>query len=151
MKGSCLCGAVVFEIAGDLTPIELCHCTRCRKAYGSAFAATFYVRASAFRWLQGEDRVTVYDAAIRERPPAYRHAFCGGCGSALPIVNREVDYAEIPAGLMDDDPGVRPIRQIFTQRKAPWYEPSAELPQHREHVPPAEHLIVQLLSAPKRR
>jgi hypothetical protein len=149
MKGSCLCGAVAFAIGGDLTPIELCHCSRCRKGYGGAFAATFYVRASAFRWTAGADRIATYDAPVRERPPAYRHVFCTICGSALPIVNRDADYAEIPAGLMDDDPGVRPIRQIFTQRKAPWYEPSADLPQHREHVPPAEHLLNRLPRTPK--
>src|SRR5215472_7678059 len=114
MRGSCLCGSVVFEIDGEPTAIELCHCPRCRKAYGSAFATTFYVRAAGFRWARGEELVETYDAPIRERPPAYRHVFCRGCGSALPIVDREHDHAEIPAGTMDDDPGVRPVRHIFT-------------------------------------
>lgn len=94
--------------------------------------------------------MAIYDAPIREHRPAYRHVFCRLCGSALPIVNREVDYAEIPAGMMDGDPGVRPIRHIFTQRKAPWYEPSGDLPQHEEHVPRHEHLIAQLLGSTKR-
>ena len=48
-RGSCLCGGVAFE-AGD--PIELrnCHCSRCRKARGAAFAANLFVPAGAFRW-----------------------------------------------------------------------------------------------------
>lgn len=145
MKGTCLCGSVAFEIDGEPTPIELCHCSRCRKAYGSAFAATFCASASAFRWTRGETLVASYDAPIRERPPAYVHVFCKHCGSPLPIVDRAVGYAEIPAGLMDDDPGVRPLRQIHVGRKASWYEPSAALPQHQSCVPTADHLIMRVL------
>ncbi|MCZ6459403.1 MAG: aldehyde-activating protein, partial [Gammaproteobacteria bacterium] len=37
-KGQCLCGAVAFEVEEIIGPFELCHCTRCRKSTGSAFA-----------------------------------------------------------------------------------------------------------------
>ena len=50
-SGGCLCGGVRFEVAGPLSEIELCHCPRCRRAYGSAFAATVYARRDDFRWL----------------------------------------------------------------------------------------------------
>jgi hypothetical protein len=122
MKGSCLCGGVGFEIDGAGTTFELCHCSRCQKAYGSAFAATFYVNADRLRWTAGDDLVQVYDAPVRERPPAYRHAFCRLCGSPLPIVRGELGVAEIPAGSIDGDPGVRPARHIFTRAGAPWFE-----------------------------
>lgn len=145
MNGTCLCGSVAFEIDGAVTPIELCHCSRCRKAYGSAFAASFFTKASAFRWTRGETLVASYDAPIRQRPPAYVHVFCKNCGSPLPIVDRAAGYAEIPAGLMDDDPGVRPFRQIYLDCKASWYEPSVDLPQHERGVPPADHLITRVL------
>jgi hypothetical protein len=36
-KGSCLCGAVEYEISGALGPIVFCHCSRCRKANGAAY------------------------------------------------------------------------------------------------------------------
>ena len=52
-KGSCLCGAVAFE-AGDQIELRNCHCSRCRKARGAAFAANLFVPAGAFRWLRGE-------------------------------------------------------------------------------------------------
>ena len=149
MTGSCLCGAVRFEIDGAVTPIEFCHCPRCRKAYGGAFAATFYVRASAFKWTRGEAQAMKYDAPIREYPPAYRHVFCRVCGSSLPIVNQEMDFAEIPAGVMDDDPGCRPLRHIFTQRKAPWFEIRDALPTHGEHVSRSDHLLTRLLTSAK--
>jgi hypothetical protein len=142
--GSCLCGAVAFELHPPTSPIELCHCSRCRKAYGSAFAATLYGRASRFRWTSGRDRVAVYDAPIRERPPAYRHVFCRGCGSALPIVRSDVDLVEVPAGAIDGDPDARPLRHVFVGKKAPWFEITDELPRHESHVERSEWIATML-------
>ena len=54
IHGSCLCGALRFEITKPAGPFELCHCTRCRKVTGSAFFAGLYVRADDFRLVQGK-------------------------------------------------------------------------------------------------
>ena len=150
LRGGCLCGAVSF-VAAAPTPIELCHCPRCRKAYGGAFAATCYVRATDFRWTRGARRVATYEAPVRERPPGYRHAFCRDCGSPLPIVDRRIGFAEIPAGALDGDPGVRPLRHIFTARQAPWYAITDQLPRYDAHVDRSEHLAVALLPPRRRR
>ena len=37
-KGSCLCGAVRFEVEGELPPPDACHCAQCRKHSGHFFA-----------------------------------------------------------------------------------------------------------------
>jgi hypothetical protein len=150
VKGSCLCGAVAFEIDGSGTPIELCHCPRCRKAYGSAFAATFYVKLAQLRWTRGEERVKVYDAPIRKEPPPYRHVFCGACGSPLPIVRRGIGVAEIPAGVIEGDPGTRPVRHIFVRVKAPWFQIRDQLARYDEDVGVADHPVTALLGSGKR-
>ena len=36
--GSCLCGGLRYEIRGEIGDIVQCHCQRCRKANGTAFA-----------------------------------------------------------------------------------------------------------------
>ena len=118
---------------------------RCRKAYGSAFAATFYVEERRLRWIRGEELVAVYDAPVRQAPPPYRRVFCRVCGSALPIVRREVGLAEVPAGTIDGDPGTRPARHIFTRAKAPWFEITDTLDRHEAGAPAAER------PAPRRR
>jgi len=146
MTGGCLCAAVCFEIDGTRTPIEFCHCPRCRRSYGSAFAATFYVRLAGFRWLSGEDRVAKYDAPIIDEPPAYRHVFCRDCGSGLPIVNETFGVVEIPAGVMEAGFDTETLRHIFVSRKAAWFDPSDGLEQHDTHVAPSEHLIARILS-----
>ena len=83
IRGSCLCNAVVFELAGELTPIQLCHATRCRKATGAAAAPELLVEAAGLRWIQGEERVRVYEAPLLEAPPAYRRRATSASATSL--------------------------------------------------------------------
>jgi len=129
IAGSCLCGGVRFEVAEVVGPFELCHCSRCRKVCGSAFLAMVGVRTKGFRFIEGRDLVVTYDAPLLEAPPAYRTAFCRRCGSPVPDPDPAGDWFEIPAGLLDGDPGVRPDRHILVERKAPWYAIADSLPQ----------------------
>ena len=130
IKGSCLCGGVRFEIARAVGPFELCHCRRCRKASGTAFVAGLGVRTEDFRLLAGGDLITTYDAPILEHPPAYRTSFCSRCGSPVPNPAPGAEWFEIPAGLLDDDPVLRPDKHIFVELKAPWFEMTDDLPQY---------------------
>jgi hypothetical protein len=104
-----LCGAVAFEVSTVLADFDLDHCSRCRKATGSAFAAEVVAPAAGFRWLRGESWVRCYEAPVRREPPGYRHAFCVVCGSPLPVLHDGVVI--VPAGALDDDPGIHPTRQ----------------------------------------
>ena len=127
IRGSCLCSGVRFEADRAVGPFELCHCPRCRKASGSAFVAGLGVRPDDFRWLSGTELVQTFEAPIREGPPAYRAAFCSRCGSPVPIAR--TNWIEIPAGLLDDDPALRPDKHIFVECKSPWFSIADSLPQ----------------------
>ena len=129
IKGGCLCGGVQFEVDRAEGPFELCHCPRCRKASGSAFVAGLGVRAQDFRLLTGAELIRTYEAPIRERPPAYRVAFCSRCGSPVPNPPAGADWFEIPAGLLDGDPVLRPDKHIFVECKSHWFPISDSLPQ----------------------
>jgi hypothetical protein len=145
MTGGCLCGAVRFEVTGALTEIELCHCDRCKRAYGAAFAATVYARRSDFAWLSGEDRVAVYDAPLRDRPPAYRHCFCRVCGSPAPLLWEELPFVEIPVALLDAPPGGPPAYHQYVAQRAPWHAILDALARHEEAAPLAEKVLRDLL------
>ena len=129
IAGGCLCGRVRFEIARAVGPFELCHCSRCRKASGSAFVAGLGVRTADYRLLAGGELVRRYEAPIREAPPPYRVAFCARCGSPVPDPPPGSDWFEIPAGALDGDPRRRPDRHIFVERKSPWFEIADALPR----------------------
>lgn len=76
--GSCLCGAIEYEITGALGAIMVCHCSRCRKASGSAFNAMSPVAAAGFRIVKGQEQLRDYrnDAGVHR-------LFCGTCGAQL--------------------------------------------------------------------
>jgi hypothetical protein len=129
IHGGCLCGGVRFAIARAVGPFELCHCPRCRKASGSAFVAGLGVRVEDFRLLSGAELVRTYEAPIREQPPAYRVAFCARCGSPVPDPPAGATWFEVPAGLLDDDPLLRPDKHIFVECRSPWFTISDTLPR----------------------
>jgi len=76
-RGSCLCGGVAFE-ASDQIELRNCHCSRCRKARGAAYAANLFVPAGGFRWLRGEDLLINYRLPNTQR---FGNSFCRICGS----------------------------------------------------------------------
>ena len=106
---------------------------RCRKVTGSAFFAGLYVRVEDFRLVAGQELITTYEAPILRAPPAYRVSFCSRCGSPVPNPGRNdraLGVLEIPAGLLDDDPGMKPDKHIFIELKSPWFEITDDLPQY---------------------
>jgi hypothetical protein len=129
IRGGCVCGGVRFEIARAVGPFELCHCARCRKSSGSAFVPWLAALREDFRILQGEELIRSYEAPLRDKPPAYRTSFCGRCGSPVPDPNSEGPLIELHAGVLDDDPGLRPERHILVEMKSSWFTISDALPQ----------------------
>jgi hypothetical protein len=127
IRGSCLCGGVTFEFARTAGPFELCHCTRCRKVSGSAYRAGLRVQGKDFRLVAGKELIKTFDAPTVEAPPPYRQCFCGRCGCPVPFLRGGAWF--VPAGLLDDDPGIRPDKHIYVELKAPWDTIADQLPQ----------------------
>jgi len=127
IRGSCLCGAVRFEVERVVGPFELCHCSRCRKSSGSAYLAG--VGVEGLRFVAGREYVRVFELPAREEPPGYRRPFCGFCGSPVPAPDARGGWAEVPAGLLDDDPGWSPDRHIFVEHRAAWTPTGDGLPE----------------------
>jgi len=129
LQGSCLCGGVRFEIVKAVGPFELCHCNRCRKSSGSAFAAFVGVEAADYRLLAGAELIASWDAPLLHAPPAYRSSFCRRCGSPVPNPEPGAGWFEIPAGLLDGDPQLAPDKHIFVELRAPWFAIEDALPR----------------------
>lgn len=95
IRGSCLCGATAYEIAGAVGPMWFCHCARCRKESGAAFATWLAAGADGFRWSRGESFIARFQSS-----EGHRRAFCGRCGSPAPRAGG--DKIIVPAGSLDD-------------------------------------------------
>ncbi len=130
-KGSCLCGSVAFEIAGEIRDIVYCHCSQCRKVQGSAFATNGNVEAEKFRFVRGQDELTGYQST-----PGQTKYFCRHCGSPIISKNRAIPhYVRVRLGTIESDITERPEAHIFVSSKANWEEICGELPQYEEGLP----------------
>ena len=124
--GACLCGAVRYEIDGDLAPIQICHCEDCRKAQGSAFAANMPVPTERFRLVAGERQLRAYESS-----PGKERVFCEVCGS--PIFSRfaaRPGVVRIRAGTLDAPSSTSVGFHFFTTSKADWWPILDDLPRY---------------------
>jgi len=129
ISGSCLCGGVQFEITKANGPSEICHCTRCRKKSGSTSLEMIEVLCDDYVLVAGADLIRDYEAPLLNQPPAYSSHFCSRCGSLVPPAQPGGELVEIPAGLFDDDPAVRPDKHIFVDFMPSWQSIEDSLPQ----------------------
>lgn len=125
LRGSCLCGDIAFEIASEPARMVNCHCTRCRRARGAAYGTKLLADAERFRWIRGGALVGRYASAVA---PALSSAFCPRCGSDMPQYDREAAAVVVPAGTLDDDPGLRPSAHVFVGTQPDWLEITDDLP-----------------------
>jgi hypothetical protein len=123
--GSCLCGAVTFEVDGEFEQFYLCHCEYCRKDTGSAHGANLFSSTAVLKWTSGEEHVRQFDL------PGTRHskAFCCICGSALPKVQMNGKLLAVPAGSLNSEVRIRPNAHIFVASKASWDEALEKVPR----------------------
>jgi hypothetical protein len=129
MQGSCLCGAVNYEITGAFSVVGHCHCSMCRKSHGVAFTTWGILKPGQFRWSSGLEFVQGFKSS-----PERERCFCRKCGS--PLASRHGrDVTEVVIGTIDGDPGLRPTEHIFVKSKAPWHEIADGLPQYEEWPP----------------
>lgn len=129
LRGSCLCGAVRYLLSQPANWSHHCHCSRCRKATGAAFASNLFVPVDALRFTEGEQHLRSFKPPDAER---FTHVFCEICGSTLPFRNEVRGLAVVPMGSLDDDPQIKPQAHIFVGSRASWHTISDELPQHPE-------------------
>lgn len=117
--GRCLCGAVTYEIAGDLIATAVCHCDHCQRQGGAAFSVNLIAMQSQLT-INGE--LKTYEERGELGDAVYvRRRFCGTCGS--PIVSEIMQPAgvvAIKAGTLDDKSTVQPTVEAWCVDKQPW-------------------------------
>jgi hypothetical protein len=107
--GSCLCGAVRFEVTGELHPPDACHCTMCRKVSGHFWASTD-VPDGRFS-IEGAERLTWYQSSLFWDP------------IGQPRI-------AIAMGAFDQPSATRLASHIFVADKGDYYELADGVPQH---------------------
>lgn len=125
-SGSCLCGAVRFEVAVPLNAPDACHCSQCRKQSGHFWVSTDVPRASVR--IEGEEQLTWYHASEK-----VRRGFCRTCGSFLFWDPIHRDFLGVAMGAFDT-PTETSIRvHIYVGNKGDYYDIGDGVPQKNTH------------------
>ena len=125
VTGSCLCGAVSYEITGTLRKVVYCHCGQCRKTSGHYVAATAcdtdrltFDEDAGLTWYQSSDIAT--------------RGFCSRCGSSLFWKPEHGKYVAVMAGALDAPTGLNSREHIHMEDKSDYYELADGLPQFQQ-------------------
>ena len=122
-NGSCLCGAVTFEVQGDLPGPDACHCTKCRKWSGHVFTSTDVPK----------DRVTIRgDVTWFRSSEKVRRGFCATCGSSLFFDPLQRDWIGLAMGAFDGPTQTKLAIHVFVADKGDYYDIADGVPQNRQ-------------------
>ncbi len=116
VTGSCLCGAVRFQITAPFLNAGYCHCTHCQKRTGTGSSANGRVPQAGFTLLAGEDRLRAF-----QPESGVPKLFCSSCGGHLfsgdPLHDEEV---AVRLGALDGEAGIRPEYRQFLRSAVGW-------------------------------
>ncbi len=120
-KGSCLCGTITFELNSEPKAVSHCHCKMCQKQHGAAFATYASLPKADFRYLSGQDALTVYNSSAN-----IARKFCSLCGSNIEWSGSEEypDWVSISVASIDTEFRPKKIKQIHTESRACWLDGS---------------------------
>ena len=122
-KGSCLCGAVTFEIEGDLAAPDACHCSKCRKQTGHYLASTDVPKDRLT--IRGGENVGWYQSSEK-----VRRGFCKTCGSSLFWDPPHRDWMGVAMGAFDTPTETHLKMHIFVADKGDYYDIADGLQQN---------------------
>jgi len=131
--GSCQCGQVRYESAGEPLALYVCHCRECRKQSASAFGMSFIVPRAGFRVTSGTPEFWLRSADSGRQ---VKCAFCPQCGSRLWHERSGViDTVTIKAGSLDQPVDFSTAIHIWTSRKLPGLRIPPDAQQYPEEPP----------------
>ena len=116
--GRCLCGAVTYELHGELRDVIVCHCVECRRWHGTSGAYTTTATRDdlavsdpegVLRWIRSPQSVTDAD-----------RGFCERCGSSLFWRAPRDGTVSVTAGTLDGVTGLRTVEHIWESQRADW-------------------------------
>ena len=116
LHGSCLCGAVRFEVDEPFERVVQCHCASCKKLSGGGGTTNGRAKRESIRIVAGEDVLRTF------RPQeGTAKTFCSACGSNLfgggwP----ESPRVSVRLSAIDDPFDQKPSAHIFVRSVAPW-------------------------------
>jgi hypothetical protein len=133
LTGGCLCGAVRFVVTQPPRGLMFCHCRRCQRRTGTAFAVGAITQPGSVAVTEGVELLRTY-----EPETGFAKQFCERCGSQLFTFDAENgDVRAVRFGTVDDPPALPVLGHQFVAYAAPWHPlPDDGAPRYDERMPP---------------
>jgi hypothetical protein len=130
ISGGCHCGAVRYEVEGEVLAHGLCHCTDCRRHAGAPMVGWTMYPESAVRVTKGNTKEYASSAHGRRY-------FCADCGTGLFYRNAQVlpGLIDIQSATYDDPDAVPAQGHIQVAERIGWMARAHELPQFERYPP----------------
>ena len=121
-SGGCACGAVRYDVSGELLFANMCQCRQCQRLTGTGHAVYLTV-TSASAEIRGE---TSHWTSLGENGTIKQNIFCPACGSPLLLALPQMpDIFAVQVGSLDDPTTYQPEMVFWTDTGHAW----DELPQ----------------------
>ena len=118
LSGSCLCGAVRYEIVAEPITLYACHCSDCQTASGASFILAMRVPNNGITITQGDPKPYERSRADGRKKNIFR---CPQCLTALWSASvKSPEYLTVYAGTLNDTSQLRPVGHIWTSDAQPW-------------------------------
>ena len=126
LTGGCLCGALRYEITGEVKYAGLCHCADCQKSTGSAFAPYMGISSADFRYTGA---FAIFEMDLGDGRTSRRN-FCPKCGSTIFGGDPDHGGMTVYAGTLDDPAQFAPRNEIFIRDRRDWaHVPPGSIPE----------------------
>ena len=130
-RGSCLCGAIRYEIDTELGEFGYCHCRECQKASGTAHAANAPVDRAHFKMVSGGDVLKEFESS-----PGKFRCFCGRCGSPIyAYLTATPNALRIRLGSLDTKFSRTVRAHTWVSERASWAPIADSVPQFERWAP----------------
>jgi len=128
IEGRCACGALAFRLARPPLFVHACHCTRCQRETGGAFAHHLMIETAQLQLLQGQPLFTRVPTDSGGRHWVARCADCHGVlwnahGSRQPLI------VYLRVGTLDEPAAWPPQAHIYLRSRQPWLVLDPAVPQ----------------------
>lgn len=124
LDGGCYCGAVRYEVDGDVFHRTLCHCEDCRRVSAAPAMAWFSVLSEALRFTRGKPREFHSSTSVTR-------SFCADCGTALTYRNAAYpDETDVTTCSLDKPDAASPQDHTFAAFRLDWMHTSDTLPAY---------------------
>lgn len=119
LEGGCACGAVRYRLTGAPIVTHACHCRKCQRRSGSAFAVNAMIEADCISLLGQTPEIVPTPSSLPEGQKAHRCPVC-----RVEVWSNHAAFGDgivmLHVGTLDRGEAIAPDIHCYTASRHPW-------------------------------